>query len=75
MIFTRPEDSHTLAMEVLPILDVVDLGDEFFHQRIFSVELLERCADTSLQVVIRLLDLANVCSLKLIEEKSTIRIV
>ena len=56
-------------MEVLPVLDMIDLRDEFFHQRVISVELFEGCADTRLQIIIGFLNLADVRRLKLREGK------
>ena len=63
--FLSSQDSDPLPVEVLPILYVVNFANELMHQRLIGVEFLKRRANKALQVVIRLLNLADVCCLEL----------
>ena len=55
----------SLAMEVLPILDVVDLANELFCNAFRSLQLLKGLSHHHLEVVVDLLDLGNVDGLQL----------
>ena len=61
-----------LPVEVLPILNVVDLGDEFLLDRVARMQAVERLADHELEIVIGLLDLTDVDRLKLSLHKKRI---
>ena len=61
-----------LPVEVLPILNVVDLGDEFLLDRLARMQAVERLADHELEIVIGLLDLTDVDRLKLSLHKKRI---
>ena len=54
-----------LTMEVLPVLNVIDLGDELFLDRIAGVEAVKGLPHHELQVVVGFLDLADVDPLQL----------
>ena len=57
-----------LSMKVLPVLNVVDLGDELLLDGIARMQAVKRLAHHKLKVVIRLLNLADVDLLELDEE-------
>ena len=54
-----------LAMEVLTVLNVVNLGDELFFDSIASVQAVKRLANHHLKIVVGLLNLTDVNLLKL----------
>ena len=55
----------TLAMEVVPVLDVVYLGNELLLDRLARMKVVKRLAHHHLKVVVRLLNLADVDRLEL----------
>ena len=54
-----------LPVEVVPVLDVVDLRDELFLDRVTGMQAVELAPHHMLQVVVRLLDLADVDRLEI----------
>ena len=54
-----------LAMEVRAVLNVVDLRDELFFDRFAGMQAIKRLLHHELQVVVGLLNLADVDSLEL----------
>ena len=61
----RSQDGSAFAMEVVPVLDVIDLRDELFLDRITSVKTVKGLAHNILQIVVGLLNLGDVHGLKL----------
>lgn len=54
-----------LAMEVLPVLDVVDLGDELLFDGFTCMKTIEGLTDHQFEVVVGLLYLTDVDRLQL----------
>ena len=54
-----------LAMEIRAVLNVVDLRDELFLDRVAGMQAVKRLLHHELQVVVGLFNLADVDSLKL----------
>ena len=46
--FLSSQDSDSLAMEVLPILDMVNFTNKLIHKRLIGVEFLKRRANKAL---------------------------
>ena len=62
-----------LAMEVRAVLNVVDLRDELFLDRVAGMQAVKRLLHHELQVVVGLLNLADVDSLELQQESKRVR--
>ena len=63
-----------LAMEVLPILDVVYLRDKLLLDRFTRMQVVERLANHQFEVIIGFLNLTNVDGLELDRAEKRVRI-
>ena len=61
----RSQDGSAFAMEVMPVLDVIDLRDELFLDCITSVKTVKGLAHNILQIVVGLLNFSDVHGLEL----------
>ena len=61
----RSQDGSAFAMEVMPVLDVINLRDELFLDCITSVKTVKGLAHNILQIVVGLFDLSDVHGLEL----------
>ena len=61
----RSQNGSAFAMEVMPVLDVIDFRDELFLDRVTSVKTVKGLTHNILQIVVGLLNLSDVHGLKL----------
>ena len=71
LVVSAMSHSCALPMEVLPILDVVDLGDELFLDRLTRMKTVKGLANHELEVVVCLLNLTDIDRLELHETSKT----